>query len=94
MFYYLKIFTDCFKFIRNLLYRDNFIKKYLKYFFSNNSIYQIKSHLDKQNKITNKNYIIQKNLDFNLPDKYFKWNNDETNKIEQITNLDLSKWYY
>ena len=81
------------KTLRNFLYKDSVLKNLLKLLIPNKFIPKLKIKIDNLNKKTNLNYLKERDIDLCLPDKYFKWNNIETKKIEQLTNLNLKSWY-
>ena len=91
-FHYNKKKKVKYKFIQNILYKDNIFKKYFSIFFKNEIL---------KNRI--KNSILTFNTyddvrDFNdldykkLSDEVINWNNSEVMKLEGFLEKDLKKW--
>ena len=81
-----------YKFIQNILYKDNIVKKYFSNFFKNEIL---------KNRL--KNFILSlntyddvstfNNLDYTkLSDEVINWNNKEVMKLECVLEKDLKKW--
>ena len=65
------------KILRDILYSENILKKTVNNIIGEDLSYKVKLFFDKMNQKKNTN--INNSLDkINLPDKYYRWNNDET----------------
>ena len=80
-------------FMQKLLYEDFFVKKILKRLLPARSITKIKIYLSKINmkEINDSDKVNPITL---VEDKFIHLNNDITEKLEKLINLDLSNWYY
>tara|TARA_Y100001934_G_scaffold129324_1_gene156966 strand:+ start:583 stop:1482 length:900 start_codon:yes stop_codon:yes gene_type:complete len=84
--------------IRDLLYKENYVKQIAKALVPSDSIrIRIKEFINSFNSEYYTNLESRQQVDDNLkflPEKYFRWNNSQTKMISSLTSLDLNDWIY
>ena len=84
--------------IRDLLYKENYVKQIAKALVPSDSIrIRIKEFINSFNSEYYTNLESRQQVDDNLKflsEKYFRWNNSQTKMISSITSLDLNDWIY
>ena len=81
------------KFFQNILYKDYFLKRIFKKLLTDRFAAKIKNRLSFINKkrLHDRKRFNMKN---NIHEEYLIWNNEIVDKTEELTNLNLSDWYY
>ena len=85
-----------YEFIRDLLYKDNIIRNTMKKIVPSNLLrVKLKEMINYVNSISyNNNDEFANHILNSIPDKYFTWNNEQSELLREMTNLDVDSWIY